>query len=328
MSSNAGPIRILVIDDDPDLRLIVEGTLKGHFEVVSVASGVQALEQIDRIEPDFIIMDFMMPVLTGVDTLRAIKKDARFADVPVIFVTARNDNQAVREAMRAGADFYVHKPFQPRELLGTVRQIISNRNVEARPKRFSLDELIQVSPQESFTQLKPEDGEKLNAGAAESVGQGAAIGRSHTPLGSTRRVRVMIVDDDADVVNYVKSILRESYEVIGVTNAELAPEKIIAYQPDILLLDIMMPRLNGFHLSHLIRINKRLRGSKIIFVSSRSDQEAIAKAFALGASDYLEKPFTPEQLRRRLMAVVQQPDFVSPRKRLRYMEILRREGEL
>ena len=139
---------------------------------------------------------------------------------------------------------------------------------------------------------------------------------------------IMIVDDDVDVVNYVKSILREDYEAIGLCDSEQAPEKIMAYQPDILLLDIVMPKLNGFHLSHLIRLNKRLRGSKIIFVSSRTDHEAVAKAFSLGASDFLEKPFTPEQLRRKILGVTRQPDFVLAKKRLSYMEILRREGDL
>lgn len=323
-------LRVLVVDDDPDVRAIVLHVLKDRFEVVSCTSGVEALERIDRLEPDLIVMDVMMPVLTGIETVRAIKKDARFANVPVIFLTARSDNEAVREAMRAGGDFYVLKPFDPAELLATVQQVALSHRLVPKPKLYTMEAL-------NRPMAAPVGGAEMDRGSdsqpdpemfpSEQLSDAGREHRNTTPSVS-RRVRIMIVDDDVDVVNYVKSILREDYEIIGVADSELAPEKIINYQPDIILLDIMMPKLNGFHLSHLIRINRRLRGSKIIFVSSRTDHEAVSKAFSLGATDYLEKPFTPEQLRRKIMAVTQQPDFICPKKRVNYMEILRREGEL
>jgi len=323
--SNEARLRILVVDDDPDVRAIVGHVLGAPYEVVTCSSGVEALERLDRYEPDFIVMDVMMPVLTGIETVRAIKKDARFSQVPVVFLTARTDNEAVREAMRSGGDFYLLKPFDPAELRQAVEQIIRNHRLTPRPKRFSLEALQKPQPTNADFVETPSE---LPARNVSDNGESrSAPNPSVTPT-TGRRVRVMIVDDDVDVVNYVKSILREDYEIIGVSDSELAPEKIITYQPDIILLDIMMPKLNGFHLSHLIRINRRLRGSRIIFVSSRSDHEAISKAFALGATDYLEKPFTPEQLRRKLLGVTQQPDFICAKKRVSYMEILRREGEL
>lgn len=326
--SLAPRIRILVVDDDPDVRVIVSHALREEFEVVTCSSGVEALERIDRYEPDFVIMDVMMPVLTGIDTVRAIKKDARFAHLPVIFLTARSDNEAVREAMGVGGDFYLQKPFNPSHLLSVVKQMVQQHRIEPHPKRFSQEELSSPGRAEKQAAIAGEgSSETPSAKDGEDRTENPSPNRPFTPA-TSRRVRIMIIDDDVDVVNYVKSILREDYEIIGVSDSELAPEKIIAYQPDILLLDIMMPKLNGFHLSHLLRINRHLRGSKIIFVSSRADHEAVAKAFTLGASDYLEKPFTPEQLRRKILAVTQQPDFVAPKKRLNYMEILRREGEL
>ena len=142
-----------------------------------------------------------------------------------------------------------------------------------------------------------------------------------------RRVRVLAVDDDLDTVNYVKSILRDDYEIITATDPELAIEKIFAYQPDILLLDIMMPKLTGFQVAQLIRTNRRLRAVRIVYVSSRSDFQAIQKAFKLGACEYIEKPFTPEQLRRKLLEITKQPDFVCSKKRLDYAEVLRRESD-
>lgn len=327
MNGQIPRLRILVVDDDPDIRTIVAKTLERDFEVMTVGSGVEVLERLDIIEPDFLIIDVMMPVLSGVDTSRAIRKDARFSQLPIVFLTARTDNEAIREAMRAGADFYLQKPFDPQELLRTVQMLVRTRRVEPRPKRFGVQELVQPSAFGGERASSPAQAQRSEP-FAELPDEEVAIPGVRAGNTPTRRVRIMIVDDDRDVVNYVKSILREDYEVIGLCQSEQAPEKIVAYQPDILLLDIVMPTLNGFHLSHLIRIDRRLRGSKIIFVSSRSDHEAVQKAFALGASEYVEKPFTPEQLRRKLLSVTRQPDFVCRRKRLTYAEILRREGEL
>jgi len=322
MNQVASRIRILVVDDDPDVRLIVRHSLADLFEVVTANSGVEALEYLDEYEPDLIIMDVSMPVLSGFDTARAVKKDAQFARVPILFLTGRTDNAAVREAMLAGGEYYLAKPFDPQALLQTVQTIVENRKLVAGIKRHSVDELEKVINQAR----KPENARDEDSNARGSAPRIEFKARSATPSGS--RVRVLIVDDDPDVVNYVKSVLRDDYEVIGVCDSEAAPAKIIAYQPDILLLDIVMPKLNGFHLSQLIRINKRLRGAKIVFVSSKSDPESVGKAFSLGACEYIEKPFTPEQLRRRIVEITRQPDFVCMRKRLDYAEILRREGEL
>jgi two-component system response regulator protein BraR/BceR len=136
------------------------------------------------------------------------------------------------------------------------------------------------------------------------------------------------VDDDADTVEFIGSLLRPDYEFIGTIDSTSAPDKIIAYQPDVLLLDINMPHLNGFHLSHLIRLNKRLKGAKVIFVSSRSDRESVEQAFRLGACEFIEKPFTPDQLRRKILEVIQRPDFQRNKKRVDYRELQRREGEI
>jgi two-component system alkaline phosphatase synthesis response regulator PhoP len=140
------------------------------------------------------------------------------------------------------------------------------------------------------------------------------------------KLRILCVDDDTDLLEYYQTILEQRFEVITTMDSEAAPDKILAYQPDLVLLDIQMPRLNGLHLVYLIRLNRRLRGARIIFVSGRNDRETVQRAWRLGASEFVEKPFTPEQLLRKIDCVVNHPEFTRIRKRLDYREVLRREG--
>jgi DNA-binding response OmpR family regulator len=312
----------MIVEDEPDIAIILSEILSAYYEVVVATNGLEALERIGRYEPDITVMDLMMPVLDGFDTTRAIKKDARYAHMPVLFLTARKDNQSVREAMLAGGDVYLEKPFNPPELMERIQELVAKNRVMPRRKQYTIEEVKAhfealanapppAAPMKSMSSLRPPRPltEQLVAKAAEP------------------RVRILAVDDDADVLNFTKTILAEDYEIITTPDSESAPDKIIAYQPDVLLLDIQMPKLNGFHLSHLIRLNRRLRGARIIFVSSRSDRASLETAFTLGASEYLEKPFTPEQLKRKLRDVTTGPDFQRAKKRIDYREILRRESQ-
>jgi DNA-binding response OmpR family regulator len=266
-------------------------------------------------------MDVMMPVLDGFDTTRAIKKDMRYAQTPVLFLTARNDNQSVRDGLLSGGDLYLVKPFDPPELLERLRDLVQKQHVDPRPKTHTVAELERI--------FHPRDASEAREPSSENrtVERPRTLSEQLAAVGAEPRVRVLAVDDDRDMVNYICTVLRDDYEVIATTDSEQAPDKIIAYQPDIILLDIIMPKLNGFHLSHLIRLNRRLRGAKIIFVSSRTGRESVEKAYALGASDYVEKPFTPEQLKRKLLELTRKPGFHRSKKRIDYSEILRREGE-
>lgn len=317
----------MLVDDEPDIRVILAQILQPKYEAVTASNGLEALERLDRFEPDFIVMDVMMPVLDGFDTTRAIKKDMRFTNVPVLFLTARKDNQSVRDALRAGGELYLEKPFSPPELIVRIDEVITRHKLTPRPKRFTVEEA------EAFFAAA-----SLPPAAAGAFAGAQTSAPNRTPEGSRPgqqnrveaiqepRARVLIVDDDPDILGFARSVLEQDFEIITTVDSESSLDKIVAYQPDLLLLDINMPRLNGFHLAHLIRLNRRLRGAKVIFISSQSDRDSVERAFNLGASEFVEKPFTPEQLTRKVMEVTRRGDFQRGKKRIDFREILRREN--
>jgi PAS domain S-box-containing protein len=112
--------KILIADDNADMRQYVEHLLAPSCTVTAVADGVTALEAARRETPDLILADVMMPNLDGFGLLREVRDDPSLTDVPVVLLSARAGEEARIEGMQAGADDYLIKPFTARELLSRV----------------------------------------------------------------------------------------------------------------------------------------------------------------------------------------------------------------
>ncbi len=116
---NTRPL-VLLADDNADMREYVRRLLSPQYTVDAVADGALALEAARRQVPDLVLTDIMMPQLDGFGLMRALRADARTADVPVVLLSARAGEEARVEALAAGADDYLVKPFSARELLARV----------------------------------------------------------------------------------------------------------------------------------------------------------------------------------------------------------------
>jgi PAS domain S-box-containing protein len=117
----AGRPRVLLADDNHDMRNYVHRLLAPHYEVELAADGKAALDSAQLRRPDLVLSDIMMPRLDGFGLLRALREDAGLRDVPVILLSARAGEEASVEGLAAGADDYLTKPFSARELLARVR---------------------------------------------------------------------------------------------------------------------------------------------------------------------------------------------------------------
>ena len=118
------PSRILVVEDDPDIAELVEHHLsRAGYDTSVVATGTDALEQIRR-RPDLVVLDLMLPGLSGLEVCRLMRDDPQTASVPIIMLTARADEEARVRGLDLGADDYVTKPFSPRELVARLRAVL------------------------------------------------------------------------------------------------------------------------------------------------------------------------------------------------------------
>ncbi len=113
--------KVLLADDNPDMRAYIAGLLQSTYQVATVPDGQAALELAPTFEPDLILADVMMPRLSGTGLLRALRNDPRTSQIPLILLSARAGDEAAIEGIEAGADDYLTKPFAARELLARVR---------------------------------------------------------------------------------------------------------------------------------------------------------------------------------------------------------------
>jgi len=128
------PPRILAVDDDPDLLLLLRSALQGDgHQTLVAADGRVALDLIGEEEPDLILLDLMMPVLDGWDVLRSLS--TRPSPPRVIVLSAKAADEDIARAYELGAADYVVKPFDPARLLGTVRQVLDLTDEEVLSRR-------------------------------------------------------------------------------------------------------------------------------------------------------------------------------------------------
>ena len=123
---------ILVVDDNPtNLRLLMDYLEKAGYEVLVAEEGEVALELLKHVKPGLILLDVMMPGMDGFDVCREMRRDPRLKNLPILFLTAIDKGSDVVDGLRAGADDYVMKPFNPEELILRVQAILRRTKGEA-----------------------------------------------------------------------------------------------------------------------------------------------------------------------------------------------------
>ena len=116
--------KILIVDDDPSARQTVVALLENEkYELELAEDGFQALQVLGKMQPDLILLDVMMPGMDGFEVCRRIRATPKFAEVPILILTALDDRQSLVQGIEAGADDFVRKPIDRRELITRVRTI-------------------------------------------------------------------------------------------------------------------------------------------------------------------------------------------------------------
>jgi DNA-binding response OmpR family regulator len=117
---------VLLADDEKPLRILVHTTLESsEFRILEAADGVEALELARREKPDLLVLDWMMPSLTGIEVARRLREDPATASIPIIMLTAKGQEADREVAAKAGITTYLVKPFSPLELLDKVHAALA-----------------------------------------------------------------------------------------------------------------------------------------------------------------------------------------------------------
>jgi CheY-like chemotaxis protein len=260
--------RVLVVEDDANNLDVASRIIRasGH-EALTASDGVAGLE-LARVErPDAILIDLLLPRMDGWSLTRSLRTEGWASNIPIIAVSALALPSDRARAIEAGCDDFVSKPFAPAEL----RAI-----------------LARYFPGGPAAPTAPRDG------AAPARGQAVP------PLG-----RVLIVDDEVANVE----LLARRLEAIGCqTQVASSGERAVALakteRPDLILLDVMMPGLDGWQTCRRLKAQPETADVPVIFVTARDRNEDLSKGFEVGGVDYITKPFEPIELAARVRSAI------------------------
>ena len=138
-------MKILIVDDEENILEIVEAYLVAkNYQVFRAMDGEEALRKAETIRPDLIVLDLMLPDISGLEVCRRIR---RSSSVPVIMLTARTTEQDILSGLQIGADHYMTKPFSPKELVARVQTVLRRSHPEPQEVKWSFEGgLLEIYP--------------------------------------------------------------------------------------------------------------------------------------------------------------------------------------
>jgi two-component system phosphate regulon response regulator PhoB len=143
IAMSAKPIRVLIVDDEASIREMVRFTLsKSDMSVQGAEDAREALAAISSSKPDIILMDWMMPGISGLELTRRLRRDSLTVDIPVIMLTAKITEDDKVAGLEAGCDDYVLKPFSPRELIARIHAVLRRSSPTDEQGRIAAGDLV------------------------------------------------------------------------------------------------------------------------------------------------------------------------------------------
>jgi len=123
-------IKILLVDDAKNIVLVVKKCLeKQGYEVVTAREGLSAIKKAQKVEPDLILLDIILPKMNGFLVFEAIKEDPKTKNIPVIILSAKSEKEDLDKAMSLGAKDYLVKPIKKKDLIQSVRIVLKEENI-------------------------------------------------------------------------------------------------------------------------------------------------------------------------------------------------------
>ena len=260
--------RVLVVDDlEPNVKLLEAKLRAEYFDVLGAYSGQEAIERATQDQPDIILLDVMMPGLDGFETCRRLKAAPETMHIPVVMVTAL-DQQADRVAgLEAGADDFLTKPVEDLALFARVR---------------------------SLTRLKMMTDE-LRARYATGKGLGVVDKIDMETAAGERRV--FIIDDNEDQIERIQEALEKVGHVVEhESNPGVALERARLGDFDLFIINMSIDAMDPLRLCSSIRSFEETRLTPILAVVRQGDMKKLVRALEIGVNDYLTRPVDRNEL--------------------------------
>jgi len=270
--------RVLIVDDRRSVVWFIERVLqKEGFDTVTAFDGLEGLQKVKEEKPDLIILDTIMPKMDGYKVYHYLKENPDTVATPVLFLTNKGE------------------AYERTRLASAVRRLA--KGIQGR---------IEGSQTAAIDFLKkPVKAEELVV-RARTLLQSGNLGVCTDEVTNTKS-RILIIDDDIRLVRLVEYTLqKEGFDVLTAFDGLEGLRKVREEKPDLIILDIILPELNGLQLLHYIRQHST---APVIVITGQSEANLLKKALLAGADGYVVKPFSPEDLLTLIRRKLKQPEF-------------------
>lgn len=278
--------RVLVVDDVlPNVKLLEAKLTSEYFDVLCATSGPDALEIIQREQPDIVLLDVMMPGMNGFEVCRRIKAGEETAHIPVIMVTALDQTSDRVAGLEAGADDFLTKPVDDVALFARVKSLVR--------LKVMIDELRN----------------RENTGALLGWRTISEANRSVEP----KNTSILLVDDHDRSANSMERMLSELAQVTVVANEENAAERARERDYDLVIVSLTMREMDGLRICSKLRSFEETRQVPILVVVEESERgrKQLLRALEMGVNDYLLRPIERLELMARVRTQVRRKRFAD-----------------
>lgn len=268
------PEKILIVDDEPLIVRYLSDVLGGNAYTVETASdGLAGITKAREMLPDLILLDIMMPGMTGFEVTAELKKDPHTSFIPIVLITSLNAPEDKVRGLDAGADDFITKPFDRAELRARIQSLIKLKGLT----------------------------EQLRAMRGPSEFTHACLDRT---LLNENRTILIVEDDDNLVKHYSRILASNSYAVLIAKTGTEALQLIENSAVDLIILDIILPDSSGIEILKKIRSDPSplIRDIPVILTSVILDPKTKVEGIENGADDYLVKPVNHAEMLARIRA--------------------------
>ncbi|NVO05399.1 MAG: response regulator, partial [Rhodoferax sp.] len=279
----------LVVDDFETMRRVTLNQLRqlGAEKILLAKDGREALKILKTQTVHVVLSDWSMPVMTGIELLREVRADEKLFVLPFLMITAEADRSRVQEAIGAGVTCVLLKPYSSNQLLERLQNAFAWK-----PRKIVREVVV-------HTVTAPQaDAEADNTDERSSI---PALEFANLAGRSGQKPTILVVDDVPDNLILLSQLLKDDYRIKLAQNGQKALDICCSEQPpDLVLLDIMMPDMDGFEVAKRMREHPNAETIPVIFVTALTEEEARERGLDLGAVDFITKPIDPNQLRLRV----------------------------
>ncbi len=275
--------RVLVVDDIlPNVKLLEAKLSSEYYDVVTAASGSEALDKVKSESPDIILLDVMMPGMDGFEVCRAIKNSPDTAHIPVVMVTALTDSEDRVHGLEAGADDFLSKPVNDTALMARVRSLVR--------LKMTIDEW------------------RVRENTANQFG--VVSENSNVMEQPYEEATVLVVEDQSFETDKMRDILRrDRHDVRLVASGAEAMEQVAKQDFDLIIVSLNLEEEDGLRLCSHLRTRDNIRSVPILMVGTDEDLPKIAHGLEIGAHDYIIRPVDRNELLARARTQIRRKRF-------------------